>query len=155
MAEYLEVDGDLFDPSWGFEAVGHGTNGVGVMGAGIAKTVKRLYPDAMFTEYQRYCIKHGSNSLGTVHEYIPTGDLPILFNLFTQYLPGPNADYGAVAMSVFGALETCKKLGVTILGLPKIGTGIGGLTWEFVQRILKTLVSDTEIGITVVRYQNV
>jgi O-acetyl-ADP-ribose deacetylase (regulator of RNase III) len=45
------ISGDLFENRFGAEAIGHGCNLQGSMGAGIAKIIKERYPE-MYEEYR-------------------------------------------------------------------------------------------------------
>lgn len=152
MAEYLEVEGDLFDPVWGFQAIGHGVNCMAVMGAGIAKQVAQKYPGVLRV-YKDQCLA-GNLKLGGYHGVMVSEDpLFIVFNLASQHLPGPNAEYQALTSAVGGALVDCAAMEISTLGLCQIGSGIGGLNWDVTSSILKTLVENTGVGITVVKWQ--
>lgn len=50
------INGDLF--STNVRTIAHGCNAQGVMGSGVAKIVKALYPEA-FSEYRAVNIKSG------------------------------------------------------------------------------------------------
>lgn len=149
------IEGDLLDPSHGFQAIGHGVNLRGVMGAGIAKSIADKWP-AILPPY-RNAIKNGGLRLGGFHrfrprEYWTTGD-PYVFNLATQVDPGPNADLTAVWESVSRALLECHRLSIPELGLPQIGCGIGGLKWYEVHYVLHSLDAASPVKITVVKYK--
>jgi O-acetyl-ADP-ribose deacetylase (regulator of RNase III) len=48
------VSGDLFVNRYNAQALAHGCNCQGAMGAGIAKGFRELYPD-MYEEYHQQC----------------------------------------------------------------------------------------------------
>ncbi len=154
MSEFLEVKGDLFDPAWGFRAIAHGCNCMGVMGAGIAKQVANKWPSVLKI-YKDECLR-GNFTLGKYHgvavDYFESGDLFVVFNLASQHLPGPNADIQALEESLHGALRDCAAIGIPVLGVPEIGCGIGGLEWDDVSAVMKSLVERTGVGVTVVHY---
>jgi O-acetyl-ADP-ribose deacetylase (regulator of RNase III) len=48
------VSGDLFDTEYDAQAIAHGCNCQGSMGAGVAKTIRARYPE-MDAEYRSRC----------------------------------------------------------------------------------------------------
>lgn len=153
MAEFVEVEGNLLepDPAWGIRAIAHGCNCMGVMGAGIAKQIATKWP-AVLQVYKDECIA-GRFTLGKYHGIaVNTDPLFVVFNLATQHLPGPNAELPAITQALHGALIDCAHMGIDKLGVCQIGCGIGGVEWSDVSSIMKTLVSDTGVGITAVHY---
>lgn len=132
----IERQGDLFTTD--AKVLAHGVNCKGVMGAGIAKSFRDKFPD-MYKEYQYLC-NRGILRLGSFYSY--TTDDIMIFNLTTQYKPGPDARYGSVfsslldsAMSLDDFNKSDGKYGNTI-AMPEIGCGIGGLEWGNVEAII-------------------
>ena len=129
------VQGDLFASD--IKAIGHGVNRRGLMGAGVAKTVRVLYPE-VYKFYREVCLlKPEEFPLGAV---LPASDPSqpgdVVFNMATQDLPGPNADLVAIYNSAMSTLAIAKDLGFSEVGIPKIGSGIGGLDWKDVEEKL-------------------
>lgn len=149
MGELLEVTGDLFAGT--DDAVGHGCNTDGVMGSGIAKTVRGLWPE-MYTEYRRQCL-HGQFPPGGFWAYKADAseDQPgrIVYNLATQDRPGRHARLEWVESSMRHALVDAAGRGVESFGIPLIGCGIGGLGWGHVRPVLIALVANYPIDLTV------
>lgn len=155
-----EVDGNLLDPEFGFEAIGHGVNCRGAMGAGIALPIKNLYPDEMFDQYEAMCFS-GHLTPGMVLPYETEG-LPRLYNLATQYNLGADARIDALWASVSQALVDCWRRGIPRLALPQIGCGIGGLKWStdklysspmsYVCDVLRDLDDASPVDIVIVNY---
>ena len=155
-----EVDGNLLDPEFGFEAIGHGVNCRGVMGAGIALPIKNLYPDEMFDYYEAVC-RSGHLNPGMVLPYSTEG-LPRLYNLATQDDLGADARMDALWASVSQALVDCWRHGIPRLALPQIGCGIGGLQWDsekmdahrrrYVYDVLRDLSDASPVEIVIVNY---
>lgn len=134
-----EKTGDLF--STDAPAIGHGVNVDGIMGAGVAKIVRENYP-SVFEYYFKECAQKNllpgeMNGWLTTH---PNSDkMVIIFNLASQDRPGANATYEWTVQSVNSALYYCRQLGYTKLALPRIGCGIGGLSWEVLKPMLGVL----------------
>lgn len=146
---YREITGDLLDPAHGFDAIGHGVNLHGVMGAGIAKTIADRWP-AILPPYKDAC-KDRTLRLGQMQPFAADDGLTVL-NLASQDRPGPNADLMAVMRSVTAAATFCEDKGLTRLGLPQIGCGIGGLVWDDVKIVLRYAAAAYDIELTVVIY---
>lgn len=120
--------------------IGHGVNCQGVMGLGIAKTVREKFPETYKTYAQR-CAEDRLQ-LGDVL-IVSEGDKHIV-NLATQRFPGPDARYDALFHACLDAanqIQTiCKSNGrVPIMAIPQIGCGIGGLEWFKVENLLKSV----------------
>ncbi len=129
--------GDLFTS--GAPAIGHGVNVSGVMGAGVARVVRERFPDCHL-DYYRHC-RTGRLRPGGVHIWQPTrSGEPMIVNLATQDLPGPNARLWWVRQSMRRALAELAELGVDRLAIPRIGCGIGGLTFPDVLGVLDSAV---------------
>lgn len=116
--------GDLF--STDSQALAHGCNTNGKMGAGIAKIFKSKYFD-MFKEYRKLC---GDGKFNVGEGYIHrTIDNKYIFNLGTQ-----GSLSGATIENIFSSFiwmkNQMKILNISRLAMPKIGCGLGGLNWE-------------------------
>lgn len=129
------VSGDLFENRNGAQALAHGCNCMGVMGAGIAVRFKRKYPK-MFLEYRRLCrsVPRRFNP-GDVFLWKEAGK-PFVFNLGTQEFPG-RAIYAAIEQSLVKMRKIADDEGITSIAIPRIGSGCGGLRWEGVREIIE------------------
>ena len=136
--------GDLFAAA-DVDAIGHGCNCAGVMGAGIAVEFKRRWP-AMFEEYRRRCLD-GRFGLGDVFAW--PGDGLVVYNLGTQRTKGTKATLDAVATATERMLRDAAERGVTVIGLPRIGAGLGGLPWPAVRGRLVEVASDGAVRLIV------
>lgn len=139
-----QFNGDLFDAN--LPALAHGCNCRGAMGAGIANVFKDKYPN-MYTQYKSVCFRTDFQP-GDVFIWVPekAGD-PIIFNLATQFNPGPDAKYSHIAISLNQAIIEAKKWDIKVIGLPRIGCGIGGLDWNIVKTILEELATDIDLHV--------
>jgi O-acetyl-ADP-ribose deacetylase (regulator of RNase III) len=118
------ITGDMFTTTQ--EAFGHGVNCQGVMGSGIAKLIKELFPGVL-PAYQT-ALQTGKLKPGGMFPYQePYG--PIIFNLASQIKTGADARYELVAQSVLESFNFCERNRITGFALPRIGSDIGGLEW--------------------------
>ena len=116
---------DIFDPSHTF--VGHGTNVVGVMAAGIAPLFARRYPGLLgaYAEHCRTWTALGRRLTGSAFVYgAPDGTK--VANIYSQDTPGRHARIEWLGAGVHDALW--RTPGTDPLHLPWIGAGIGGLS---------------------------
>lgn len=139
---YSEHIGNIFNTT--ADAIGHGVNNRGVMGAGIAGYIRKRVGEDYYQHYFNFC---GPGSTGSYNIYHSDTTATIV-NLFTQELPGPNAEYRHIVSSL-GALASNYAFGheIVSLALPRIGCGIGGLEWPIVREILRGFgeVMDIEV----------
>jgi O-acetyl-ADP-ribose deacetylase (regulator of RNase III) len=88
----------------------------------------------MYEEYRRRC-EAREFLLGGFFRW--DADEVVVYNLATQQTGGADARLDAVESSVRGALADAASLGLTALGVPKLGAGIGGLAWIDVRAVLR------------------
>ena len=120
------VRGDLMEcPA---ELIVHQVNMQGVMGAGLARTIRKRYPEV----YAGYKENYRDFRLGQ-NLYCTTKDGRVVVNMFGQNNYGKNGlytDYDALEQCLSSVAEICKKHEVTV-GIPYgIGCGLGGGNWE-------------------------
>lgn len=126
MVEYEK--GDMFSPDWGLDAVGHGCNAMGVMGAGVAADVRNRYP-GILRAYQ-VSLREGT-SLGEYHLWhAPSHQVRWVYNLITQPTPGACADPQAITEAAAAMLADAQRRGFSRVGVPMLGAGLGGLRYE-------------------------
>lgn len=134
MIEYLKKD--ITTVSEG--VIAHGVNCQGAMGSGVAGALRRMYPQ-IFTRYKSICDLYTKNPdwmLGMVDvvDVNPESEPIILVaNCFTQENYGRDsrryADVEAVKRSINTAVQVAIGVGIPFY-MPKIGCGLGGLSWE-------------------------
>lgn len=134
--------------------VAHGVNCKGVMGSGVAAALRGAYPK-IFVRYKQLCDMYDHEPgwlLGTVDFVDVRHDQDLVIaNCFTQAsfgrTGGPYADAHSVEASIRSTMHLAKELGLPFY-MPKIGCGLGGLSWEKdVECIVQKL--STELGIDV------
>jgi len=136
------VSGDLFANRCNAQALAHGCNCQGAMGAGVAKGFRERYPE-MYEEYRRRC-KAKPRQFNPGESFLwKENDRPCVFNLATQ------EDYRyrrATCEAIGHALETMKRQadenGIRSIAMPRIGAGYGGLSWNQVHPIVGRIFSD-------------
>lgn len=135
------VQGDIF--STHLNAIAHGVNCQGVMGAGIALEVKRRYPEA-YNGYVRYLNRYDPiqyTAVGTMHPYpVPGTNLHIL-NCFTQVDTAKRRgdvaiSYQSIFTSFLDAGLYCKENGIKELAIPQVGAGLGGGNWKIIYQLI-------------------
>jgi O-acetyl-ADP-ribose deacetylase (regulator of RNase III) len=119
-----------------FDVVGHGCNCFCQMGAGVAKTIKQVFPAA----YQAYLttIAGDQTKLGTysVAHVAVAGKGLVIINGYTQYQwrgAGLKADYEAIRQVFRGvkqAYTSCR------IGYPALGAGLAGGDWAIIAAII-------------------
>lgn len=129
----IKREGSLFDTET--KTIGHGVNCVGVMGAGIAKPIKEMFPNN-YANYKAAC-QGGFLVPGETLVCVEYG--LTLFNMATQRKPGRDARYNWVFSATLDAAQTAVTLGLDTIAIPMIGCGIGGLKWSKVEKILDTV----------------
>ncbi|MGX4585352.1 macro domain-containing protein [Paenibacillus chitinolyticus] len=137
------VQGNLMEAAE--DIIGHQVNCMGVMGAGLAKLIKRDYPE-VFKQYKLSCSNKGE-LLGHC-QIVPTKNEKCIANLFGQYGYGVqkrHTDYIALR----GALNELKSLAMKSgqsIALPyNIGCGLAGGDWDIVGQIIEEVFIDYDV----------
>lgn len=111
-----------------FDGIIHGANCFHTMGAGIAKQIKKEFPEAY--EADLMSEKGSKEKLGMhSYQYYVNRNFFVI-NAYTQFHPGPNVDYDAIR-------NVAKQFTNPRMhfGIPKIGCGIAGGDWLAVEKI--------------------
>ena len=115
----------------------HGCNCHGVMGSGIAKAIRDKWPQVFIpyaTECNMYPFDQRDQLLGKIKFVDITPEL-IIANAFTQvkygYDKGRYADPVAIKKALFQVVDIIRLFYPDLpLYMPKIGCGLGGLSWD-------------------------
>lgn len=136
------ITGDLF--STDCEHIVHGCNAQGVMGSGVAKTVKESYFDA-YKFYAEQYDQHGLK-LGDV-QFVPANG-KVIVNAVTQEHFGRDGkqyvSYDAVQQAMRTINNTLKLSGVDRVAMPKIGAGLGGGEWSIIEALIELEMTDVQ-----------
>lgn len=152
------VKGDLLKlfKAGEFDAIMHGCNCFHMMGAGIAAQISKQFPAALEAD-KKQTLMGNYSKLGdysrvlTAHGWI--------INAYTQFHPG-FVERGVLYPSiekVFTRINKYVSPGVEFitdsklnLGIPKIGAGIAGGDWNFIEGIINGV--SPRLSITVVEW---
>lgn len=136
--------GDLFAAP-GLPALGHGCNCAGAMGRGIAVQFRQRYP-AMYEAYRRRCLA-GTFLLGDV--FVWDAESPVIFNLGTQTHWIDRASLTAIFHATRQMLACCEARRLPAVGIPRIGAGLGGLSWPTVAGVLSAVAASSPVRLQV------
>lgn len=157
-----EVHGDVFNQ--GADIVAHQVNCKGVMGAGIAVTVKKMLGPILFKEYQHLCKREGSQLLGTnLYSLIrPNGKKLVIANCFAQdgCGTGLQTDYDALRTCLEKVKEHAEYLReyrqrpITIAIPGLMGCGLAGGDWDYIKNeIIIPIFKDIDILLTIAYFE--
>lgn len=147
MGTFKEIDGDLISLALAghFDLICHGVNCFSIQNAGIAYDMKHTFKTNTFP-MESLDLKGDYNKMGCIDSGISENET-VIINCYTQFQPGPNADYTALRMCMKKINHTFKG----VIGLPLIGCGIGGLDWNLVKEIIKEEL--TNLDVVIVHYK--
>lgn len=129
--------------------VAHGCNCFHTMGSGVAGQLAKAYPPILAIDKTTYL--GDAAKLGTFTQATGNND-QICYNLYTQYEPGPNLDYGALVNCMIELNHTAKGLLFKPrIYIPRIGCGIAGGEWDKVYQLVNLFTPD--INLVVVDYE--
>jgi len=134
--------GDLFANRFQAQALAHGCNCQGSMGAGIATGFRDRYP-TMSEEFRRRCkAKPREFNLGDAWLW-KANDRPWVFNLGTQEAVWrARASYEAIETALASMRQQADQEGITSIAVPRIGARYGGLSWKKVKALIETVFVD-------------
>lgn len=140
------IVGDLFrSPT---QVLVNTVNTVGVMGKGIAKQFKDIYPE-MFTQYQQFC-KQEMFSTGQLWLYKTNNKWILNFPTKEHWRSKSKIEYIEVGLKKF--VSTYDSKGIVSISFPMLGCGNGELNWEtqvqpLMEKYLKPLPIEVYIHI--------
>jgi len=127
MIEYIKKDVTTV----GMGIVAHGVNCQGKMASGVAKVIRKKWPQAYF-EYVSSPV--GKAMLGACRLVQVEDDESLwVANLYTQVFYGYGGGKYASADAIESALDHCGLCAEVYdlpIFMPRIGCGLGGLDWE-------------------------
>lgn len=119
-----------------FDVIVHGCNCFCTMGAGIARSIRKLFPEAFAADLATLPADHAK--LGSYSQArIQRGDRQfIILNAYTQFDwrgKGVKADYAAIRQVFSGVAREFHGMRV---GYPLIGAGLAGGNWALIAQII-------------------
>jgi len=132
-----------------FDVIVHGCNCMHTMGAGIARRIKEVFPEAYRADRKT---QRGSNKLGTCSYAIAKVDADktcYIINAYTQ------VGYGAGRQVSYDAIDDCftwikNNFPCKRIGIPRIGAGLAGGNWDAIKAIIKDCMRGEDV--TIVEY---
>ncbi len=145
------IKGDLIElaKQGQFDVIIHGCNCRGIWGAGIAKQLKQIWPDA-YNKDQNHWRPLGENRLGTV-DYCRPYDweinyAPVIVNAYTQLNIGKGLQVSYEAIdSCFRIIKERWGNHNVRFGIPAIGAGHGGGNLEIIKDIIDNHMKDEDL----------
>jgi O-acetyl-ADP-ribose deacetylase (regulator of RNase III) len=113
-------------------------NTVGVMGKGIAKTAKEIYPE-MFRRYQELC-ERKQLTVGTLWLYKTPHKWILNFPTKAHWRQPSKPEYIEAGLKKFVMIYASQ--GITSIAFPRLGCGNGELDWETVVQPLMVAYLD-------------
>lgn len=142
MIEYLT--GDLLEAP--VDAIAHGCNCEKKMNAGIALQIARKYPEA--AQADAALKSSPEERLGTIAAVPVEGKHAYVINCYTQLTAAGPVDYHALRRCMEDLCAFCEEHHLS-LGIPKIGSGLGGGDWHKIEAIIKDVFHDSKIAVYV------
>ncbi len=138
------IEGDIFaDPS--LPAYAFGCTTQGKLDAGIAVAFKKRFP-RLEDEYGTLC-SEGRFHLGDTFVFVD-GEKTV-YGLALQAHWKARAKLAALERSMARVVELATNAHVTRIGIPRIGTGLGGLEWLRVKSVLTKVSEGSRVELVV------
>ena len=119
-------------------------NTVGVMGKGIAKDFKRIYPD-MFGQYQQLC-EQQMLDIGELWLYKTSNRWVLNFPTKRHWRQPSRPEFIELGLKKF--VQMYHLYGITTISFPQLGCGNGELSWETqVQPLMETHLNQLPINV--------
>ncbi len=116
-------------------------NTKGVMGAGLALEFKKRFP-GMFVEYQQAC-RNGSLAIGKLVLHHTSPKKIISFPTKGDWRQGSKLEY--IEKGLLDLVNNYKIWKLNSIAFPKLGCGLGGLSWFDVQNLIVKYLQSTEL----------
>jgi O-acetyl-ADP-ribose deacetylase (regulator of RNase III) len=135
--------GDIFDSP--AQVIVNPVNCKGHMGKGLALAFKQRYPQ-MFVTYQNEC-REGKLCIGQPTLY--TASTPWILNFPTKdhWRDDSKVEYLEAGLQYFVAHY--KALEITSIAFPKLGAGLGKLSWDEVGPLMVKYLSEIDIDVSI------
>jgi O-acetyl-ADP-ribose deacetylase (regulator of RNase III) len=143
------VRGDLFSSP--AQVLVNTVNTVGVMGKGVAKEFKAIYPE-MFREYQALC-ERGELTIGSLFLFRTSHKWILNFPTKKHWRQRSKAEFIEAGLRTF--VEHHADMAIESIAFPQLGCGNGELDWDRqVRPLMEEYLSALRIDVTVYLYAN-
>lgn len=143
------VNGNLFESP--AQVLVNTVNTFGVMGRGIAKEFKQIYPD-MFTQYQRLC-ENGQLQVGMLWLYKTANKWILNFPTKKHWRYPSKVEYIEAGLQKF--VETYSHYGIHSIAFPALGCGNGELDFDSVVRpLMESYLGGLPIDVFIYAYDS-
>ncbi|HHX8542198.1 TPA: type II toxin-antitoxin system antitoxin DNA ADP-ribosyl glycohydrolase DarG [Vibrio diabolicus] len=136
------VKGDLLNDS--ADALVNAVNTVGVMGKGLAYQFKEKFPEN-FISYRKAC-KNKELTVGKVFTYkVTERSTPnFILNFPTKAHWRGKSKIEYIEEGLKDLVEVVKQHNIATIALPALGSGLGGLPWSQVERLIVDILGEVE-----------
>jgi O-acetyl-ADP-ribose deacetylase (regulator of RNase III) len=139
------VQGDLMSAEE--DILGHQVNCQGVMGSGIAKTLRDTYTN-LYPSYKQFCENYNLDELLGKCQIVKTGSKYVA-NIFGQLNYGRQkiryTDYDALKNSLMTLRDNATKHNLSVALPYNIGCGLANGEWNIVENIIEEVFSDYDV----------
>ena len=150
MSKLNYIQGDLFTTT--NSVIAHGCNICGAFGAGIAGQIAQKFPEVKSAYFLKHNnVGHRLGDIQIVKIENPKTSVLYIVNMMTQNSYGRNGkhvSYNACHLAFGKLFEFCHKNNLS-LSIPKIGTGLGGGSWEKIEEQLVNTIQRYNITVDV------
>jgi O-acetyl-ADP-ribose deacetylase (regulator of RNase III) len=114
------------------DAIVNAANGIGVMGAGVARAIRRAAGEGFAVHVRDVAkAKRGWYSAGDVYVtdcgLLADNGIKAVLHAVTMKYPGGGTSYDVVEQCLQKVFAAVRKMGYTSVAVPGLGTGIGSL----------------------------
>lgn len=152
-----------------FDHIAHGCNCFSMQGAGIALQMSNNFNTHLYEMEKEWCSPderafESYERLGNIDseskwigDYNDIKEYVNVWNWYTQYQPGANFDINAFRLCCikfnlwYNENHDPKNKSTTTLGLPMIGSGIGGGNWSEIYKVIEEELN--EFNVIIVEYE--
>ncbi len=138
-----DIEGNLFESNE--QVLVNTVNTEGVMGKGIAKTFKDVYP-TMFKNYKSFC-DNDQFDVGMLYLYKTDNKWILNFPTKTKWKKKSELTYIELGLKKFVDTYEAKK--INSIAFPQLGCGNGNLEWNVVKPLMEKYLSDLPIDIEI------
>jgi O-acetyl-ADP-ribose deacetylase (regulator of RNase III) len=145
----LYVKGNLFESP--AHVLVNTVNTVGIMGRGIAKTFKSIFPD-MFKKYQQLC-EEKKIVVGKLWLFKTPNKWILNFPTKIKWQESSKIEFIESGLQTF--VDNYADLGITSIAFPPLGCGNGSLNWEKqVQPLMEKYLKNLPIDVFIYLYND-